>query len=38
MFLLEPGWQSPQAMREMLKDDVKRRYYILDGDIEVCYL
>ena len=35
MSLLNSGWQSPQAMREMLNDDVQRRYYILDADIEV---
>ena len=34
-FLLDPGWQSPEAMREMLNDDIKRRYYILDADLEV---
>ena len=33
--LLDPGWQSPQAMLEMLNDDVKRRFYILDADMEV---
>ena len=36
--LLDPGWQSPDAMREMLNDDVKRRFYILDADIEVNLL
>ena len=35
MSLLNSGWKSPQAMREMLNDDVQRRYYILDADIEV---
>ena len=35
MCLLDPGWQSPKAMRDMLNDDIQRRYYILDGDIEV---
>ena len=33
--LLDSGWQSSESMREMLNDDVQRRYYILDGDIEV---
>ena len=33
--LLDPGWQSSESMREMLNDDIQRRYYILDGDIEV---
>ena len=33
--LLDSGWQSSASMREMLNDDVQRRYYILDGDIEV---
>ena len=35
--LLDPGWQSPDAMREMLNDDIKRRFYILDADIEVSF-
>lgn len=32
--LLDPGYKSPEALRKVLKDDVKRRYYILDADIE----
>ena len=35
--LLDPGWQSPNAMCEMLNDDIKRRFYILDADIEVSF-
>ena len=35
MNLLDSGWQSPEAMREMLNDDIQRRYYILDADMEV---
>ena len=29
-----PGFRSPEALKNVLIDDVKRRYYILDADLE----
>ena len=32
--LPDPGFRSAEALNKVLKDDVKRRYYILDADLE----
>ena len=32
--LQDPGFRSPEALKNVLIDDVKRRYYILDADLE----
>ena len=31
--LSDPGYQSPEALRKILKDDIQRRYYILDANL-----
>ena len=36
LLLQTPEMNSPQMFRSLLVDDVLRRHYVIDADVEVC--